>query len=72
MAEEEVKKLFLPIKGTGGWQSLLLNIQQNIYNNILRYDDPSRERIINYSGMAPSGFRDRILPIVEKIFKESP
>lgn len=60
LRENTISNLRRPIRGRGGFQSLLRRLQLRISNGTLALDDADVEKLSRYSGAyGPGGFQDR-------------
>jgi len=68
LSDESINKLLRPISGSGGWQSLLRHLQQNLRGNELILNINDIERIVRYANnYGQGGFEDRLLPVIEEV-----
>lgn len=58
LTQSEVEALMRPIKGEGGWQSLLLALQAGLHSDILYVDDKSYKRVARYLSNSDPDNRD--------------
>jgi len=68
LSDEAINKLLRPISGSGGWQSLLRRLQQNLRGNELILNINDIERIVRYANnYGQGGFEDRLLLVIEEV-----
>lgn len=68
--DEQLEKLNKPIRGEGGFQSLLRRIQSQIVGKTLVLSEADGERLMRYAKQYSSGgFQQRLGPIVEQVSK---
>lgn len=49
LSDRELARVLRPVKGKGGFQSLLRRIQKNVHGNVLDASDADVEKLIRYS-----------------------
>ena len=70
LSDKELVLLSRTITGSGGWQSLLRKLRQNIRGNNLVLSNKDIGKIIKYTlDYGQGGYEDRLLPIVKKIIE---
>lgn len=61
LADEDVQVLLRAVRGQGGFQSLLRQVQQNMRGNVLLLTPALRQRIERYAGKyGAGGFQGRL------------
>ena len=68
LTDSALELISRPVKGSGGWQSLLRKLQQNVSGNELTLSTEDIVRIIRYSlNYGQGGYEDRLRPVVDEI-----
>jgi hypothetical protein len=63
----EVARISKPVKGRGGFQSLLRRIQNQIHGNILEASDGDIEKLVRYSfHYGQGGFQEQVKATARK------
>ena len=65
LTEEQVEFLRRPVRGQGGYQSLLARLQSQLRGNCLTLTPTDCEKVVRYSrDYGQGGFQSRLQPIV--------
>ncbi len=68
LSDEALELLNRPVRGSGGWQSLLIRIKEKIVGNELILNVNDAAKIFKYTiEYGQGGFEDRLRPIVHEI-----
>ena len=68
--DEQLERLNRPVRGEGGFQSLLRRIQSQIVGKTLVLSEADGERLMRYAKVySTGGFQQRLGPIVEQVSK---
>ena len=60
LSDRELAKITKPIKGQGGFQTLLRRIQKQVHGNVLEASETDIEKLIRYSfEYGHGGFQER-------------
>ena len=66
LTPDQVSFLQRPLRGQGGYQSLLARLRSNLDRNLLRLTRTDCERVVRYATMyGEGGFQTRLRPIVQ-------
>jgi hypothetical protein len=65
LSEQDLEQLMRPVRGQGGWQSLVRRLQRQVDGDVLSLTEEDQERILHYLlSYGTGGWQDRIAGLV--------
>lgn len=64
LTEDDLEQLMRPVRGQGGWQSLVRRLQRQVSGNAVELSEQDQRRILHYLlSYGTGGWQDRIASI---------
>ena len=64
LSEDDLEQLMRPVRGQGGWQSLVRRLQRQVDGNVIELSEQDQQRILHYLlSYGTGGWQDRIAGI---------
>jgi hypothetical protein len=64
VSDDDLEQLMRPVRGHGGWQSLVRRLQRQVDGNVIELSEEDQKRILHYLlSYGTGGWQDRIAGI---------
>lgn len=61
LSDEDLEQLMRPVRGQGGWQSLVRRLQRQVDGNVIELTENDQQRILHYLlSYGTGGWQDRL------------
>jgi hypothetical protein len=61
LSEQDLEQLMRPVRGQGGWQSLVRRLQRQVEGNVITLTEEDQARILHYLlSYGTGGWQDRL------------
>jgi hypothetical protein len=67
LSDNDLEQLMRPVRGQGGWQSLVRRLQRQVQGNVIELSREDQERILHYLlSYGTGGWQERISSVVPR------